>query len=105
MNFRDLARLLAGCLLALQGATVSASFNDSEDPFFEPLPVVLTVSRLPQAMQDTPGAVSVIDSDLIKATGYRDIARLLRGLVANRSIAAGLAIVAFVAGKRGTAGA
>lgn len=78
MNFPDLARLLAGCLLALQGATVSASFTDSEDPFFEPLPVVLTVSRLPQPMQDTPGAVSVIDSDLIKASGYRDIARLLR---------------------------
>src|SRR5690606_4487862 len=46
--------------------------------FFETLPVVLTVSRLPQPLQDTPGAVTVIDADQIAATGYRDLARLLR---------------------------
>ncbi|ATE62807.1 TonB-dependent receptor [Thauera sinica] len=49
-----------------------------EDPFLEPLPVVLSVSRLPQPVQDAPGAITVIDADLIAATGYRDLGRLLR---------------------------
>lgn len=49
-----------------------------EDNYFAALPIVLSVSRLPQAMQDTPGAVTVIDSDMIAATGYRDLARLFR---------------------------
>ncbi|WP_230976731.1 TonB-dependent receptor plug domain-containing protein [Pseudothauera rhizosphaerae] len=49
-----------------------------EASFFEALPVVLTVSRLPQPVQDTPGAATVIDAELIAATGYRDLARLLR---------------------------
>lgn len=39
---------------------------------------MLTVSRLPQPQQDTPAAVSVIDADLIAATGYRDLARVFR---------------------------
>ncbi|ANQ83186.1 TonB-dependent receptor plug domain-containing protein [Azoarcus olearius] len=50
----------------------------AEEGYFETLPVVLSVSRLPQAMEDTPGAVTVIDSELIAATGYRDLARLFR---------------------------
>lgn len=66
------------CLLALSHLAVAASAGGGEDAYFEPLPVVLTVSRLPQPVQDTPGAVTVIDEDLIRATGYRDVARLLR---------------------------
>lgn len=50
----------------------------AEDTFFQPLPIVLSASRLPQPLQDTPGAVTVIDADLIAATGYRDLARLFR---------------------------
>ncbi len=49
-----------------------------EASFFEALPLVLTVSRLPQPIQDTPGAVTVIDAEQIAASGYRDLARLLR---------------------------
>ncbi len=78
MKIRLIARYIAGCLLTAPAATALAFHEGSEDPFFDPLPVVLTVSRLPQPMQDTPGAISVIDSELIAATGYRDIARLLR---------------------------
>ncbi|WP_068635657.1 TonB-dependent receptor plug domain-containing protein [Thauera butanivorans] len=50
----------------------------AEDAFFQPLPVVLSASRLPQPLQDTPGAVTVIDADMIAATGYRELARLFR---------------------------
>ena len=49
-----------------------------EWPFFEELPTVLSASRLPQALNEVPGAVTVLDRDFIRATGYRDIARLLR---------------------------
>ena len=62
-------------LSLLAAGTVEAS---SEDPFFEPLPVVLSASRLAQALQDSAGAVTVIDADLIAATGYRELARVLR---------------------------
>jgi len=50
----------------------------SETAFFEELPVVLTASRMPQSMANTPGAVTVLDRELIRATGYRDLARLLK---------------------------
>ncbi|MBU1237344.1 MAG: TonB-dependent receptor [Gammaproteobacteria bacterium] len=46
--------------------------------YFEDLPIVLTPSRLPQPLREAPAAVTVLDGDLIRATGYRDIARLLR---------------------------
>lgn len=57
---------------------MSAHEEASERSFFEALPVVLTPSRLPQTLQDTPAAVSVIDADMIAATGYRDLGRLFR---------------------------
>ncbi|MCK6408339.1 TonB-dependent receptor [Thauera sp.] len=65
----------AVALLLLVAASSAAS---NENSFFEPLPLVLSASRLPQPLQDTPGAVTVLDADLIAATGYRELARLLR---------------------------
>ncbi len=62
-------------LLLLTATSIAAS---TENSFFEPLPLVLSASRLPQPLQDSPGAVTVLDADLIAATGYRDLARLLR---------------------------
>lgn len=50
----------------------------SEAEFLANLPIVLTPSRLPQALKDAPAAVTVIDRELIRATGYRDLGRLLR---------------------------
>lgn len=50
----------------------------ADDGFFEPVPIVLSASRLAQPLSDTPAAMSVIDAELIDATGYRDLARLLR---------------------------
>jgi iron complex outermembrane receptor protein len=46
--------------------------------YFDALPIVLTPSRLPQPLNEAPAAVTVIDRKLIEASGYRDIARLLR---------------------------
>ncbi|NMG76614.1 TonB-dependent receptor plug domain-containing protein [Aromatoleum diolicum] len=50
----------------------------AEDPFFDQLPIVLSVSRLAQPLQDAPGSVTVIDAETIRSSGARDLADLLR---------------------------
>lgn len=53
-----------------------------EDIFFADLPVVGSVSRLPQRLADAPASVSVIDREMIRASGVRslnDIFRLVPG--------------------------
>lgn len=69
-------------LLAFLGSTsvAIAQITDavSEKDFFEDMPVVLSVSRLPQRLDETPGAVTVLDRDFIRRTGARDVADLLR---------------------------
>lgn len=42
------------------------------------VPVVLSVSRLPQRPDEIPGAVTVIDRQMIQASGARDVVDLLR---------------------------
>nr|WP_256254700.1 TonB-dependent receptor [Pseudomonas agarici] len=52
----------------------------ADDLFLEsqPLPEVLTATRLKQSPASVPGSMTVIDNELIKASGARDIAELLR---------------------------
>lgn len=53
-----------------------------EDVYFSELPIVASVSRLPQKLADAPAAVTVVDRDMIKASGARnlnDIFRLVPG--------------------------
>lgn len=52
--------------------------GSSEEAFLTTMPIVLTPSRLPQPLNEAPAAVTVIDRETIRATGYRDIPRLLR---------------------------
>ncbi len=49
-----------------------------EDVFFAELPIVASVSRLPQLLSEAPAAVTVIDRDMIRASGMRSVADLLR---------------------------
>ncbi|PKO62647.1 MAG: TonB-dependent receptor, partial [Betaproteobacteria bacterium HGW-Betaproteobacteria-17] len=58
----------------------------TEADFLDELPVVLSVSRLSQPVLEAPAAVSVIDRDMIRASGFRDIPDLLR-LVPGFSVA------------------
>ncbi len=58
----------------------------TEADFFDELPVVLSVSRMSQPVSEAPAAVTIIDQDMIRATGFRDIPDLLR-LVPGFSIA------------------
>ncbi|WP_244860968.1 TonB-dependent receptor plug domain-containing protein [Aromatoleum petrolei] len=70
-------------MTALAGSAVGAEgigplARVVEDPFFDELPVVLSVSRLAQPLRDAPGSVTVIDADTIRTSGVRDLADLLR---------------------------
>ena len=49
----------------------------TEKDFLDEMPVVLSVSRLPQRLDDTPGAVTVLDRRMIRLSGARDVADLL----------------------------
>mgnify|MGYP001669458617 CR=1 FL=1 len=60
-------------LLCSTPALADDLFLDSQ-----PLPQVLTATRLKQSAAAVPGSMTVIDSELIKASGARDIAELLR---------------------------
>jgi len=50
----------------------------SEADFFAPLPIVISASRLAQPLSEAPAAVSVIDREMIEASGFTQIADLLR---------------------------
>lgn len=65
-------------LLALAAALPAPAQTVTEKSFFEDLPVVLSASRIPQSLAATPGAVTVLDRELIRATGYRDLPSLLK---------------------------
>ena len=58
----------------------------TESDFLDDLPVVLSASRLSQPISEAPAAVTVIDQDMIRASGFRDIPELLR-LVPGFSVA------------------
>lgn len=69
---------LVGLLLfAIQAVALPAAVADEAEHLSD-LPIVLTPSRLMQSLSEAPAAMTVIDRALIKASGYRDIPRLMR---------------------------
>ncbi|MHB1188503.1 TonB-dependent receptor plug domain-containing protein [Thiobacillus sp.] len=74
--------LLAGALACAHPAWAAVTEAD----FLDEMPVVLSVSRLSQPLNEAPAAVTVIDRDMIRASGFRDIPDLLR-LVPGFSVA------------------
>jgi iron complex outermembrane receptor protein len=50
----------------------------SEREFLNDVPIVLSVSRMPQRLDETPGSVTILDRAMIRSTGARDVADLLR---------------------------
>lgn len=64
--------MLAGLALPVEAATLT------EADFLEDVPIVLSASRLSQPVTHTPAAVSIIDQDMIRASGARDIPDLFR---------------------------
>ncbi|MEW6590048.1 MAG: TonB-dependent receptor [Pseudomonadota bacterium] len=83
-DFTRLVGLAFGSALACAGGAQAAALTEAD--FLEDLPVVLSVSRLSQPVHEAPAAVTVIDRDMIRASGFRDIPDLLR-LVPGFSVA------------------
>jgi iron complex outermembrane receptor protein len=69
--------LLGALALALPARGADTAPADSELALFDDLPVVLSAARLRQPLRDVPGAVTVIDRDMIRASGARHLADLL----------------------------
>ncbi len=61
-----------------QSAWAQSISTVSEKDFLNDMPMVLSVSRLPQRLDETPGAVTILDRRTIRMTGARDVADLLR---------------------------
>jgi len=84
------ARPVACAALALaalfDGLASACAQTLTEAVFYDELPVVLSVSRLSQPLNEAPAAVTVIDEEMIRASGFRDIPDLLR-LVPGFSVA------------------
>lgn len=81
LRVASLARRLARCACLLLPAALAApvvAAEVSEHDYFGDLPVVLSVSRLAQPLNEVPGAVTVIDRELIRRSGARDLTDLLR---------------------------
>lgn len=57
---------------------VEAHAFSEDDLFFSDLPIVASVSRLPQRVEDASASVTVIDRDMIKGSGARDLNDVFR---------------------------
>jgi len=71
----------AGLLLAVAAGVAAAQARaqeQDENLYFGGLPVVATVSRLPQRQDEAPASVTVLDRDMIKASGARDLNDVFR---------------------------
>lgn len=66
------------CLASHVLADAAAESSLTERDYFEDMPVILSVSRLAQPLDETPGAVTVIDRETLRAIGARDIYDVLR---------------------------
>lgn len=72
------AAFLTGGLLVGSQALAQVVALMSEKDFLSEMPIVLSVSRLPQRLDETPGAVTILDRDTIRRSGARDVVDLLR---------------------------
>ncbi len=70
-----LGAALASISVSAMGVEIGAP---DEDPYFTDLPVVASVSRLPQQLADASASVTVIERDMIRASGARDLNDLFR---------------------------
>lgn len=80
MHFRYLTLALTCALGAdlSHAQSANAASALSEQDFLADVPIVLSVSRLAQRLDETPGAMTILDRDFIRMTGARDVADVLR---------------------------
>lgn len=73
-------RYLLGSTLLLSVGVASAGENSafSESAYLDEMPVVLSVSRLSQRVDEAPAAVTIIDRQMIRDSGAWDLAEVFR---------------------------
>ena len=76
MAQKKLLVTLLALLLAPNG--YAAEDTETTDLFGEELPTVLSATRLKQSQAETPASVTIIDRELIQASGARNIVEALR---------------------------
>ena len=69
---------MAALSIGMACGSVWAVEHQTEQDYFQELPVVLSASRLSQPISETPNAMTVIDRDMIVASGARNIADLFK---------------------------
>jgi iron complex outermembrane receptor protein len=74
----EILQCLRNGLLGLACSNACLATELSEQDYFHELPTVLTVSRLAQPLNETPGSVTVIDRETIRRSGARELADVLR---------------------------
>lgn len=74
-QYRRLSVVMFAALLA---QPAWASEESSEQNYFQEFPVVLSASRLSQPQSEAPNAMTVIDREMIEASGFRNIADLFK---------------------------
>ncbi|MBI5752811.1 MAG: TonB-dependent receptor [Hydrogenophilales bacterium] len=68
-----------GAMAALGLAGISSSaLGASEQDFLGEVPIVLSVSRLAQPVSEAPSATTIIDREMIRASGFRELSDVLR---------------------------
>lgn len=71
------ALLIVACATARAQSGPDAGVVSERD-FLGEVPVILSVSRLAQPLDEAPGAVTILDRQFIRMSGARDVADLLR---------------------------
>jgi len=70
--------VLSVCLLSCCEVSLAVEQDITEQYYLQDFPVVLSASRLPQPLSEAPNAMTVIDRNMIKASGFRTIPDLFR---------------------------
>ena len=71
--------LVSSLLFALTASSAAQASEEPESPFLDDtLPVVLSMTRMPQRIDDAPGAVTLFTREDIERLGYRRLPQLLR---------------------------
>lgn len=78
MSSKLLPLLLSAACAIARAQSGSQASAVSERDFLGEVPVVLSVSRLAQPLDEAPGAVTILDRQFIRMSGARDVADLLR---------------------------
>ncbi|MDH5648390.1 MAG: TonB-dependent receptor [Gammaproteobacteria bacterium] len=85
--FRWVTGLLGGCVLvtfSVYAETPDSPTQVTEQDILSDIPTVLSASRMPQPVSEAPAAITIIDSEMIEASGARnlvDVFRLVPGFV------------------------